>query len=136
MLRRLLRRGLFTSEGEFHLRQRRRLQPVFQRGPVEELAAGMAEAIGATEARWERGAGTVVDVEEAMLDLALDVLAVAVVGPDLRDAVRRFAPANEAAERRLLATLTAPVLLPAWVPTPANRGLGRPPGTSTPSSGG
>jgi cytochrome P450 len=124
VLRRLLRRGLFTSEGEFHLRQRRRLQPVFQRGPVEELAAGITEAIGATAARWERGAGTVVDVQQAMLDLALDALAAAVVGPDLRDAVRRFAPASEAAERRLLATLAAPVLLPAWVPTPANRGLG------------
>jgi cytochrome P450 len=124
VLRRLLRRGLFTSEGELHLRQRRRLLPVFQRGPVEELAAGVVQAIGATAARWEQGSGTVVDVQQAMLDLALDVLAAAVVGPDLRDAVRRFAPASEAAERRLLATLAAPVVLPAWVPTPANRGLG------------
>ena len=59
VLRRVLRRCLFTSEGEFHLRQgrrlRRRLRPVFQRGPVEELAAGMAEAIGAPSPPGRRG---------------------------------------------------------------------------------
>jgi cytochrome P450 len=75
----LLGTGLLTSEGEFHLRQRRLAQPAFHRQRVAAYGATMAAYAAARRDRWRSGA--TVDVHQEMMALTL-----AIAGKTLFDA--------------------------------------------------
>jgi cytochrome P450 len=89
MLRELLGNGLLLSENEFHLRQRRLMQPAFHRQRIAAYAQVMAEYAARTSERWRQlPAGTELDMAEEMMRLTLSV-----VGRTLFDAdVERDAP--------------------------------------------
>jgi len=75
----LLGDGLLTSEGEFHLRQRRLAQPAFHRQRVAAYGATMAGYAAARRDRWQ--AGATIDAHQEMMALTL-----AIVGKTLFDA--------------------------------------------------
>ncbi len=77
--KRLLGEGLLTSEGEFHLRQRRLMQPAFHRQRIAGYAATMVEYAERTSQRWQNGA--TMDVAREMMQLTL-----AIAGKTLFDA--------------------------------------------------
>lgn len=77
--KRLIGEGLLTSEGEFHLRQRRLAQPAFHRQRISFYASVMAEYAARTASRWRDG--STLDVHQEMMGLTL-----AVVGKTLFDA--------------------------------------------------
>src|SRR5690606_6641298 len=77
--RRFLGNGLLTSEGAFHLRQRRLIQPIFHRQRIAGYGETMVRYAERTGQRWQPGA--VVDMSEAMMALTL-----AIVGKTLFDA--------------------------------------------------
>lgn len=65
----LLGEGLLTSEREFHLRQRRMIQPAFHRARVGEYAKSMIEFSDKMSGEWKDG--EVLDVAEEMMRLTL-----------------------------------------------------------------
>lgn len=67
----LLGTGLLTSEGDFHLRQRRLAQPAFHRERVAGLAATMAGYAARTAEGWRAGAGMELAREMNRLTLAI-----------------------------------------------------------------
>src|SRR5512141_221087 len=71
--KRLLGNGLLTSEGEFHLRQRRLVQPAFHRQRLSGYAATMVEYGERTSAMWRDGA--TVDMHTEMMRLTLGIVA-------------------------------------------------------------
>jgi cytochrome P450 len=75
----LLGEGLLTSEGEFHVRQRRLAQPAFHRQRIAAYGATMASYAVNRRDRWR--AGSVIDAHEEMMALTL-----AIVGKTLFDA--------------------------------------------------
>jgi cytochrome P450 len=75
----LLGEGLLTSEGEYHLRQRRLAQPAFHRQRVSAYGATMSAYAATRRDRWR--AGTEIDVHQEMMALTL-----AIVGKTLFDA--------------------------------------------------
>lgn len=77
--KRLLGEGLLTSEGDFHLRQRRMMQPSFHRQRVVEYGRVMAGIADRLSARWKEG--DVVDINEEAAAITLTV-----VGKTLFDA--------------------------------------------------
>src|SRR5215831_12331019 len=77
--KRLLGEGLLTSEGEFHLRQRRLAQPAFHRQRIAGYAATMVEYAARACDRWR--AGETRDVSREMMRLTL-----AIAGKTLFDA--------------------------------------------------
>lgn len=85
--KRLLGNGLLTSEGEFHLRQRRLAQPAFHRQRIASYAVTMGEYASRTSDRWSDG--ETVDMHAEMMRLTLGI-----VGRTLFDADVE----NEAAE--------------------------------------
>lgn len=68
----LLGTGLLTSEGDFHLRQRRLAQPAFHRQRVAVHGATMAAYAAARRDRWR--AHAVIDVHKEMMALTLGIV--------------------------------------------------------------
>ena len=68
----LLGEGLLTSEGPFHLRQRRLVQPAFHRDRLAAYAAVMSEYGARLRDQWT--AGSTVDVAGQMMRLTLAVV--------------------------------------------------------------
>ena len=71
--RRLLGNGLLTSEGEFHLRQRRLAQPAFHRSRIAAYATTMADYAERAGGRWRDG--ETVDMHTEMMRLTLGIVA-------------------------------------------------------------
>ncbi len=69
--KRLLGEGLLTSEGEFHLRQRRLAQPAFHRQRIAGYAATMAEYAARMRDEWRPGETRDVALEMMRLTLAI-----------------------------------------------------------------
>src|SRR5690242_6364455 len=67
----LLGEGLLTSEGQFHLRQRRLVQPAFHRDRLAGYAAVMSDYAARCRDRWTNGA--TLDISEEMMRLTLSV---------------------------------------------------------------
>jgi cytochrome P450 len=75
----LLGEGLLTSEGEFHLRQRRMIQPAFHRTRIAEYATSMIDFAERMSSSWTDG--DVLDIDQEMMHLTLQI-----VGKTLFDA--------------------------------------------------
>ncbi len=65
----LLGEGLLTSEKEFHLRQRRMIQPAFHRSRINEYAKAMIEFSDKLSGEWQDG--DVRDIDKEMMRLTL-----------------------------------------------------------------
>lgn len=124
VLRRMLGDGLFTVEGPPHNSRRRALQPIL-RSLDGCAAAAMTAAASRLRDEWSAGPSRSVDVQEAAGRTALHLLAAALVGPAHADMVCELGYLFERAEAPLLRVLEAPVVFPAWLPTPGNRRLRR-----------
>ena len=77
-MKRVLGDGLLTSEGDFHLRQRRLAQPAFHRQRLSAYGAVMARYAAEWSARWQPG-------QRADLHAELMALTLAIVGKTLFD---------------------------------------------------
>jgi cytochrome P450 len=125
-VRLLLGNGLFTSEGDFWLRQRRLAQPAFLRGAVVRLAAPMTAAVDDLIRTWAAAPdGQAVDVVSVMMRLVLSVAGATLFGAD----VGGDADALGAAQRTIFALVSDkmnnPLTPPLWVPTRRNRAFRR-----------
>ncbi|MDQ3010764.1 MAG: cytochrome P450, partial [Acidobacteriota bacterium] len=69
--KRLLGEGLLTSEGEFHLRQRRMAQPAFHRQRIAGYATTMVEYANRTRESWQSGEER--DVSREMMRMTLGI---------------------------------------------------------------
>ena len=77
----VLGNGLLTSEGEFHLRQRRLAQPAFHRERIARYAEEMVARTETAAASWTDG--QVLDLARAMHHLTLDIVGRTLFGVDL-----------------------------------------------------
>ena len=68
----LLGEGLLTSEHEFHLRQRRMIQPAFHRMRIAEYARSMVEYADRTSYSWQDG--DIRDIDREMIYLTLQIV--------------------------------------------------------------
>ncbi len=124
LLRRLLGDGLFVSEGDLWLRQRRLMQPAFHRQRVAAYGEVMATYSTRRAAGWHDGA--VMDIHPEMMALTRDIAAKTLFDADVLDEARVIDDAShflaEYFGKRFGSLLQ---LVPSWVPTPANLRLRR-----------
>lgn len=117
----VLGNGLVTSEGDFWLRQRRLIQPAFNRQRVESYAGIILSHAERLLAGWRDGQTR--DIHADMMQLALGIVSKALLDVDAGD---RYVEVSEAIEvilhdfeGRFLSAFSAPF----WLPTPTNRKL-------------
>lgn len=108
----LLGRGLLMSDGDFWRRQRRLIQPGFQRESIERYGATIGEEVEAMLGRWARRAH--VEIRGEMLGLTLEIVCRALFGRRFGGNGRRLGRAVAALQEGVI----RPQFLPRWVPTP------------------
>jgi len=79
--KKVLGEGLLTSEGEFHLRQRRLAQAAFHRDRIATYAQSMIACAHHTRSRWT--AGEILDVHNEMMKLTLAIVAQTLFSADV-----------------------------------------------------
>src|SRR5690242_5485101 len=79
--KRVVGEGLLTSEGAFHTRQRRLMQPAFHNRRIGEYARAMVETTVRWHERWS--AGDTRDIHAEMMGLALMVVGQTLFGTDM-----------------------------------------------------
>ena len=84
----LLGEGLITSEGEFHMRQRRIAAPAFHRQRIQAYAEMMVERGAAMRASWHPG--QTFDMSAAMMELTLEIVARTLFATDVTAAIREI----------------------------------------------
>lgn len=124
--RRLIGKGLISSEGDLWRRQRRIIQPSFRRETVRSFGDGMVARTDRMLDRWAShyADGRVFDVHAELMRLTLEIIANALFELELRDdgvSTNDFSDALGVIAARITAVLEAP----RWIPTPANRRLER-----------
>jgi cytochrome P450 len=79
--KRVLGEGLLTSEGQFHLRQRRLVQPAFHRDRIAMYARSMVDYAVRASSRWTDGAR--IDMHHEMMKLTLAIVAKTLFSADV-----------------------------------------------------
>ncbi|MET0400865.1 MAG: cytochrome P450 [Cystobacter sp.] len=84
---RLMGNGLFVSNGDFWMRQRRMVQPAFHRPRLFKMVEGMVRGTDALATRWDEAArsGTPIDLLEQMRQLVPTVLGTSLFSRDVYD---------------------------------------------------
>ena len=93
--KRLLGEGLLTSEGDFHLRQRRLAQPAFHRERVAGYGDAMVRDAMRARDRWR--AGETIDASHEMSRLTLAVVGKTLFGADVEEEAPEIGEALTAA---------------------------------------
>ncbi|MEK7729138.1 MAG: cytochrome P450 [candidate division KSB1 bacterium] len=106
LAKRILGEGLLTSEGDFHLRQRRLVQPAFHRQRLEGYGAVMCEEAARMSAAWQAGAE--VDMAEEMMRLTLGIVGKTLFGVNVENEAEEIGAALTTA-MSLFSRLTNPL---------------------------
>jgi cytochrome P450 len=114
----VLGQGLLSSEGDFWLRQRRLIQPVFSRQRILSYAETMVAAAQRTIASWR--AGEQRDIHEEMMCLTLDIAAKTLFGTEVGEESADVRQAMAVLQDNFLVRFNSLYPLPMWIPTPAN----------------
>jgi cytochrome P450 len=126
-VRRFIGNGLFVSEGDYWLRQRRLAQPAFLRGAVVRLAAPMTAAADGLIRTWEAAPdGRAVDVVPEMMRLVLRIAAATLFGADVPAAeADALGAVGQDLSGFVRYRMNNPLAPPLWVPTRRNRAFRR-----------
>lgn len=118
--------GLLTSDGELWRRQRRLMQPAFHREVLSNFVGHIDIAVDRLLASWSRQAdGDVVDVDDAMMRTALEVVGRSLFSHDLSGEARELVDAVLKALDVVVARARSPLAAPLGWPTPGNMALKR-----------
>jgi cytochrome P450 len=120
-IRPLMGNGLFNSEGPFWLRQRRLVQPAFQRRHLDALAGPVLGCIAETLEAWADKArlNQPVALREELADLTVRIALRNLFGIEAKEHLDRLIPAISVAnDHTKLGSVFLPFHLPDWTPTP------------------
>ncbi|MBI1376333.1 MAG: cytochrome P450 [Frankiales bacterium] len=121
--------GLLTADTDVWRGQRPVVQPAFHHGSLELVAGHVRTATRRLLAEWAQKDGEVVDVDAAMMRVALEVVGAALFGSDLSADADRLATATLEALDVVVRKARMPLPVPLGVPTPSNvvlrRAVGR-----------
>ena len=115
--------GLLTADTDLWRGQRRRLQPAFHHSTLELIADHVRTSTDRMLDGWAKSNSSIVDIDAAMMHLALEVVGKSLFGADLSGDASRLARATVEALDIVVKKARSPLSLPLRVPTPANVSL-------------
>jgi len=118
----LLGNGLFTSDGESWLHQRRLMQPAFHRQRLAGFGTVMTDATLALLERWQGTVSRPLDIPLEMMRLTQRIVGLALFNLDLDNEVDTVGQTFTMLLPLLLKYIFVP-FPPLWIPTPGNRRL-------------
>jgi cytochrome P450 len=117
--------GLFTSDGDFWLRQRRLMQPAFHRKRINQLGENIVRDVVSRIETWQPYAerGEALDIAAEMVNLSMNAATKALFSTGLRDdtEVETISIALDTIINYCLYRTMSPLAPPLRVPTPRNR---------------
>lgn len=116
---RIIGQGVFVAEGEAWQRQRKLIQPVFHAAHIHDFAATFAEYAQEMCASW--AVGTVRQLDQEMMALALRIICKTMFGTDIADQTTRIGELMQVVMTEAEAQLRFGFPLPDWLPTPGLR---------------
>ncbi len=118
----VLGQGLVTSQGDVWQRQRRLMQPVFQRSNITTLLPQITTAGNNMLDRWRKlGEDAEVNLSGEMMQLTLEVITQTMFSTSVLDKIEHISPSLDTLLRYAARTIMNPLTLPLSVPTPANQ---------------
>jgi cytochrome P450 len=114
----LLGKGLLTSEGDFWLRQRRLIQPVFNRNRIISYGPAMVAATERMLSQWKPGEAR--DIHEEMMRVTLAIAAKTLFNAEVDSDAQAIAHAMAVMQQNFLERFNSLWPTPLWIPTPAN----------------
>lgn len=114
----LLGNGLLTSEGDFWLRQRRLVQPVFHRDRIAAYGEVIVDYTERMLATWQEG--ETCDIHEEMKRLTLAVVTKTLFDTDVAGEAKELSDALEVVMEQHTARRRLSFLIPETIPTPSN----------------
>ncbi len=118
----ILGQGLLTSQGDLWRRQRRLMQPVFQRRNLASMLPQMTSACSNMLQRWRQlGDGAEVNLANEIMRLALEVITQSMFSTSVLDKVEQIAPALDTGLRYAARSVANPLTPPLFIPTAENR---------------
>jgi cytochrome P450 len=123
VLRPVFGNGLMLSEGDFWLKQRRIVQPAFNRQRLGRFATTMTDLTGQMLQRWDTpaSAGAAIDVWHEMVNLTLSIVCTTLFGVDISQEANGVGEAHSLCLQHAEQQILALVPMPESIPTPANR---------------
>ncbi len=112
-------KGLLTNEGDDWLRQRRLVQPAFHHERIAEYARIMVDYTTERLDGWRDGEER--DVRGEMTSITFRVVARTLFDAEVAGDAAEIAGAFDTGIEEIARRIRRPVLVPDWIPTPANR---------------
>lgn len=118
-LGRFLGIGLLTSDGEYHRRQRRLVQPAFHYGRIQNFGKVMVEYTTRALDQWRTG--EIRDIDDEMSRLTMAIVGKTLFGTEVDDAtMHRVSAALDVLQRASADVIQMILALPEWLPLPSN----------------
>ncbi|MBP6732044.1 MAG: cytochrome P450 [Chitinophagales bacterium] len=115
-LRFLLGNGLVTSEGEFWLKQRRLIQPLFHKQRLQSFVQKIADSTRLMLNKWEAYDGKVTDVHNEMTGVTLDIVSQTLMSTEVKGDFKNISDALLIIMEGMMKIIKVPF----WLPTPGN----------------
>jgi len=111
---------VFTSDGEFWLRQRRLMQPMFHRQRIAGFGSHMVDATQSMLREWESRRSAALSIPEEMSRLTLRIVGLALFSVDLLGDAAELGRAFDAGDHYIAYRIRS-FFAPEWLPTRWNR---------------
>lgn len=111
--------GLFSSEGEVWLRQRRLMQPAFHHKQLIKLHNVIVDCVESLLREWsEKPDGEIIDIATEISRLTLKIVSSTLFSIDISGKTDKLGQSLRTALEYVYFQMNSPLALPAWIPTP------------------